>query len=248
MKKLFALGLVLVLSLGICSSVFATEYANALKYDDIRVKNTNIQGNSKIKIKLNSKSADSDIMINDTDGANEVASTTDITDSPEFNQRIFTVEDKIELDLFQPDYVEISEYIVKNIEPQFDINNFEEYVIQYDDDNNGMIQLTQLIDGLQTDFEINIFVSNGFVTFISANGKLHTTPLEDKFLFPLTEKEVCDLALENSKYDKSTVRVEAQHVLKKLDTTTNKPYYLVFTDFEDMETGTCLSEEYIQKF
>lgn len=159
----------------------------------------------------------------------------------------FIVEQDIPLDLSAPDYAAVNEYIVQNIEPLYDRNRFQEYVIPYDD-NNGLIELNFMMGDLETDSQINIFVENGYVTFISVCGEFDMTAPQDPITYTITEEEVRELALKDANFDRSTERVVSQNVKRKFDTITNKPYYFVITDFQNLETGNFFSMGYTHSF
>ncbi|NLK37360.1 MAG: hypothetical protein GX299_04690 [Epulopiscium sp.] len=232
----------------------ARNYADALSYDDDRVLETNLKGSSSDTITISGKRSASTLSINDAedyaDGVISDILAEDIVEIFDLEHNDYVVDDKLIFDLNDADYTDVSNYIKSNINPEFDVNMFNEYIYA-DDSNNGKVILRFVKDSVETNCDIKFFVEDGYVTYIATNGEFNDTS-SSRFnmnsIADLSEDDVCDLALANADYDENNSKVVNQVITKKIDTATNSPYYVVLTDFEDVDSGNFFSEKYVHKF
>ena len=155
-----------------------------------------------------------------------------------------TVHEEVPFDFDVQDYSAIDSYITSRIDPIFELSEYEKYPYP-DDEKNGKVLLTYLVNGIETDVEIKFFVKDGFVTRIVTNGNRY----DIKYIVcpadaGISEEKLRELALKESGLDLDKYKVDHQIVKAKIDSETGELYYLVITDFEEVETGSLFSKKY----
>lgn len=156
----------------------------------------------------------------------------------------YTVHEEIPFDFDVQDYSAISSYIASRIDPIFELSEYEKYPYS-DDAKNGKVLLTYLVNGIETDVEVKFFVEDGYVTRIVTNGNRYDV----KYIVcpadaGISEEKLRELALKESGLDLNKYKVDHQIVKAKIDSETREIYYLVITDFEEVETGSFFSKKY----
>lgn len=139
----------------------------------------------------------------------------------------------------------ISSYIKENIDSNFDINT---YVVKSNimpDSELGILLL---------DFKVGDFVSNSGYTVITENGYVKEIAQSGIIDYMIdVEEQKSDMSEEEMKADAikkenltNMYDVINQTVEKRIDTKTGRCYYIVFTEYENKETGggRLTSQEY----
>lgn len=222
----------------------AQKYANKFSYDDENVLKSKIVGDGSTDIVINSKSKSADDI-------EKVISTDNIVgNNYEIEHRDYEVNKSIDFDLYNPDYSELEEYIVNNIEQSFDIKLFKESIIDDIIDGEtetGIVVLKLLIDGIESNSEIKVFVKNGYVDSIAVNGNIAAegTITVNSTTEELTDEELFNIAMKHIEYDEQKSEITDYSVSKRIDAETKRIYYFVKVDFKDKDIETYFSKGYI---
>lgn len=230
----------------------AISYAdNNFSYDDDSVKTSTYEGTGSTVIKISSKSSIQSNTKYDIktfiDAESELADGSlvlDIKPAPTHE-----IKDKISVNVKLGKYDKLSEYIVNNINSNFNIDSYETNV--YVDDNGiGTITFTLLIGDFKTDVQYNVAVKKDIATAITTLGDHSILSSKDDSIFSnkifsnqsIDVNTVKQLAIDASELG-SKCKVSEQKVSKKFDTETKEGYYFVLTEFEFAD-GSFMVEEF----
>lgn len=147
---------------------------------------------------------------------------------------------------FSKDYNDIEQCIKENLNPNFNINDFEVTEDGAEGENAfNSLSFRFVVDGLVSDFGYNVVIENNKVLLFTQVGTdiIDNVPVTDKENM-LSDEELCKMALAD---DDDSVIVAEQKVNRYVDSATGKIKYIVHTVYGAEESGYCASDfEYLQ--
>ena len=227
----------------------AVYYANNYSYSDPSVKSSRIMGDQSLRILLDTSSNNSSISeINSS--LSENASIVSTFHKNEFQdqedklfdnvkQRIYYISaDDKSFNFHDPDYTDISSYIKKNIDHNFDIINHTIH-LSNSFGADGSIEFVYTVNGIETNVSYVVIVNDGICIKVATNGDISNVKALRNL--PIITYELLEIAKSKAHElinTSDTYILESQRTRPIIDINSNNVYIYVFSELKHIETNT----------